>query len=228
MDKLNLLVIEAHSDDSAISAAGLLRKFSSRYSINFALVCASGLHFQHAGFVSREERLKEYAKYVAAMGGVWVRDAIEPFDDEGVLDQVPRRNIVARIENVIQRVEPELIIFQGPSFHHDHTAVYEAVVAATRPTARFLPREMLVMENPTYVHSLGPSTDFKPDTYMVLSEDDVALKLETFAAAFPTQVRPGANCLSPEGIFAWARYRGIECRAEYAEAYRTFLRRIYE
>lgn len=222
--KKKLLVVEAHSDDSAISAAGFLEKYREAYELHFALVTVSDIAMHHCGALSRSERLTEYENYVAHFNGCWHREGILPVDADARLDTIPKRDIVAAIETIITAVQPEVMIVQGPSFHHDHTIVYEATIAATRPTARHCPSEMYVMENPTYVHSIGPATDFKPDFYVSLSEDQMALKLDLFKRCFPSQVREGPNYLSSDGIRAWARYRGIECRRLYAEAFQTYQR----
>jgi LmbE family N-acetylglucosaminyl deacetylase len=123
-------------------------------------------------------------------------------------------------------VKPTVLIFQGASYHHDHTLVYEATIAATRPTARHLPSEMYIMENSTYFHSLGPHTDFKPDVYVQLTEADMEKKLDCFRECFPSQIRQNQNYLSGDGIKSWARYRGIEARCLYAEALKTYIRVI--
>lgn len=228
MTKLSkrILVIEAHSDDSAISASGFLEKYRDDYEIHFLLVTVSDIKMHHCGYLSRNERLTEYENYVCHFNGKWHRHGELPFDADALLDTLPRRSIVSVIESVITSVQPDVMIVQGPSFHHDHTIVYEATIAATRPTARHCPREMYIMENPTYVHSLGPSTDFKPDLYVSLDEAEMTRKLELFARCFPSQVREGPNYLSAEGIRAWSRYRGIEARCLYAEAFRTYQRVI--
>ena len=224
--KRRLLVVEAHSDDSAISASGFLEKFRESYEIHFTLVTVSDISMHHCGHLSRDQRLAEYENYIKHFDGSWHRQESLPFNADARLDTVPKRDVVAAIESVISAVEPEVIIIQGPSFHHDHTIVYEATIAATRPTARHCPKEMYVMENPTYVHSLGPATDFKPDLYVSLSEEQMTKKLNLFKRCFPSQVRDGPNYLSLEGIRAWARYRGIECRCLYAEAFMTYQRVI--
>lgn len=221
-----LLVVEAHSDDSAISASGFLAKFRGEYEMHFVLVTVSDIAMHHCGQLTRTERMTEYQNYVDHFGGQWHRDGDLPRDADARLDTIPKREIVSAIESVISAVEPQVMIVQGPSFHHDHTLVYEATIAATRPTARHCPLEMYVMENPTYVHSLGPLTDFKPDLYVSLDEGQMTEKLKLFARCFPSQVREGPNYLSPDGIRAWSRYRGIEARCLYAEAFRTYQRVI--
>ena len=85
---------------------------------------------------------------------------------------------------------------------------------------------MYIMENPTYAHSLGPHTDFRPDLYVNLSEEEIHHKVQCLSSWFPSQIREGRNCLSQEGIKSWARYRGIESQCLYAEALKTYRRVI--
>lgn len=226
--KKRLLLIEPHSDDGIISAGGFLEKFRSRFEYHFALIVASDLPLHHNRLLTREQRLAEFETYVKHFGGTWHHgsngEAELPLDRDSQLDIYPRRQLVALIEKVIETCHPDVLMCCGPSFHHDHTAVYEAVVAATRPTARFCPKEIYVLENPTYVHATSPMTRFRPDTYVSLSEEDLSRKLECFRTCFPSQVRVDKNYLSADGIRSWARYRGIEARCEYAEAFQTYLR----
>ena len=226
MNKDKVLIIEAHSDDSAISIAGFLEKYRDMYEYHFLLTAASSMHLHHYGFLTREQRLEEYARYVEFFGGIWHKNEELPIDAESNLDTIPRKKIVALLEKVIFDVKPKILICQGPSFHHDHSIVYESMIASTRPTARFYPDEIYIMENPTYVHSIGPQTDFKPDLYVSLSKEDMLKKVDCYRNYFPTQMREDKNLLSENGITSWARYRGIEARCDYAEALRTYSRII--
>ncbi len=224
--KDKLLIIEVHSDDSVISIGGFLEKYRKKYEYHFALIVSSDFKLHHSERITRKERLEEYDRYIQYFDGVWHREGQLPFDADAALDTLPKKQIVASIEKVIEKVRPAVLICQGPSFHHDHTIVYESVIAATRPTARHYPDEIYVAENPTYVHSVGPATDFKPDLYVSLTEEQMEEKLRCFREHFPSQVRQGENYLSQEGLRSWARYRGIEARCDYAEALRTYIRKI--
>lgn len=221
--KSRALIVEAHSDDSAIGAAGFMEKFRGAYEFHFVLMSVSDFYLHHRGeTVAREERLAEYQSYVSHFGGVWHRSPALPFDADARMDTIGKAKVVREIETVIGEVQPELLICQGPSFHHDHTITYEATIAAMRPTARHCPAQILIMENPTYVHSLGPSTDFKADFYCSLTEQQVDEKIATFSRCFPGQVRTGDNYLSPQSLKTWAKYRGIESRHDYAEAFQVY------
>lgn len=226
MKKEKVLIIEAHSDDSAISVGGFLEKFRDKYEYHFALIANSDLKLHHYGNITKEQRLEEYENYVSHFNGKWHKTGRLPMDFDSRLDTLPRRDIVGAIEEVIEAAQPEILICQGPSFHHDHTIVYESVIAATRPTARFMPSSMYIMENPTYVHSIGPQTDFKADLYIELDEETLQRKLDNYRNFFPTQIREDENNLSEKGLRSWARYRGIESRCTYAEALKTYIRKI--
>lgn len=223
-----LMIIEPHSDDGVISAGGFLEKFRDVYEYHFVLIVASDLPLHHNQFLTRDQRMAEYDTYVKHFGGIWHRGTDKsselPLDRDAQLDIYPRRQLVSLIEKAIDAASPDVLLCSGPSFHHDHTAVYDAMIAATRPTARFFPKEIYILENPTYVHAVNPMNRFQPDTYVSLSEEELARKLECFRTCFPSQIRENTNYLSADGIRSWARYRGMEARCEYAEAFQTYLR----
>lgn len=228
--KRKLLLIEPHSDDGIISAGGFLDKYRHAFEYDFFLVVASSLPLKHSDVQSRDERLQEFQDYVSYFNGTWHRFDNEsdqcPLDMDCMLDMYPKRNLVAQIEKVINISRPDVLMCTGPSFHHDHTAVYDAMIAATRPTSSYYPKEILILENPTYMHFSDTVPRFIPDTYVSLNEAELERKLNFFSTCFKSQVREGDNALSVEGIRSWARYRGIEARSTYAEAFKTFSRLI--
>jgi hypothetical protein len=226
--KKRLLIIEPHSDDSIIAAGGFLLKYKDAYDLYFCLVCASDLNMYH-GVVSREARITEYESYVDYFNGKWVRpnqDSYEfPLDLESKLDSISKSVLVKLIENAIYEVKPDVLMFMGPSFHHDHTLVYESVIAATRPTFTWSPETLYVLENPTYIHDPYP-VSFTPNTYIEMDEVTLDLKCNLFESLFPSQIRSSGNYLSKQGLRKWAQYRGIEARCEFAEAFSQYFSRI--
>jgi len=226
--KKKLLIIEPHSDDSIISCGGFLLKNKNKFDLNFCLVCASDLNLYH-GHVSRETRINEYKKYVEYFGGEFVtpkQDELKfPLDMEGRLDTLSKSKLVKLIENAILQVKPDILMIMGPSFHHDHTIVYESVIAATRPTFTTSPELIYVLENPTYVHDPYPET-FRANTYVELTKELAEEKCQLFEELFPSQIREEGNYLSKSGLIKWAQYRGIEARCDYAEAFSQFFSRI--
>ena len=76
-DKEKVLLIEAHSDDSAISTAGFLEKFREKYDYHFVLSACSDIDLHHKGLITRDERLKEYEAYVKHFDGIRVVNSFE-------------------------------------------------------------------------------------------------------------------------------------------------------
>ena len=229
MTKKKLLIIEPHSDDSIIAAGGFLEKYGDNYEIYFSLVCASDLDLYH-GFVSRDDRIKEYQSYVSHFGGTFVKtefnEYILPLDLESKLDLMPRAILVKLIELTIMNIKPDLIMCMGPSFHHDHTLVYESIIAATRPTFLWTPPNVYIMENPTYVHDAYSDRKFNPNLFIELNEEQIDKKNKLFERLFPSQIRTEGNYLSSKGIKKWAQYRGIEARCDFAEAFSIYFSKI--
>ncbi len=227
MTKKKLLIIEPHSDDSIIAIGGFLEKYRNDYDIYFCLVCASDLNMYH-GFVSRDDRLQEYENYVNYFSGTWIKTKIEnlelPLDMESKLDLVPTAKLVKLMEETLIQLQPDKLMMMGPSFHHDHTIVYNSLIAATRPTFGWSPSEIIVLENPTYVHD--KSSLASPNAYVELSEKEIDQKNDLFKNLFPSQVRTKGNYLSAEGIKRWAAYRGMEGRCDFAEAYHQYFKKI--
>ena len=91
MQKLKLLVIEAHSDDSCISIGGFLEKNRDHYEYHFGLVVSSDIMTHHQGLLTRDQRLEEYRQYVQYFNGHWHMDAPLPFDADARLHTTQAR-----------------------------------------------------------------------------------------------------------------------------------------
>jgi len=227
--KKKILVIEPHSDDAIIAAGGYFLKFQKDIELFFCLITASDLNLNH-GYVEKKVRIEEYKNFVDCFNGKWVRNYKEhkdflPLDEESKLDLYSKAKLINIIENAITDTKPDTIMVTGPSFHQDHLVVYESLIAATRPTKELSAKEIIILENPTYVHS--PYLDyFKPNLYVDLSEDIINKKCDLFEKIFPSQARKTGNYLSKQGIKKHASYRGTEARTEYAEAFFQFIKKI--
>ena len=89
MKKPNLLVIEAHSDDSAIGAYGLLERHRNSHNLHFLVASISDIKLHHIGFVSRDARMAEYQSFVDHFGGFWQRSNQFPLDKDSRFDTIP-------------------------------------------------------------------------------------------------------------------------------------------
>jgi LmbE family N-acetylglucosaminyl deacetylase len=180
--KKKLLIIEPHSDDAMFAAGGYFLKLkqSNNYDFYFALVNASDITMNHAT-VTRDQRIAEYQNYVDYFGGTFLRPEIDeyqlPIDFDSKLDTFPIAKLIKFVETMINQVKPDVLMTMAPSFHQDHRVLYEAVIAAIRPTFHYSPSEILLMENPTYIHQLYPNM-YSINNYVRLDESLVDQKIE--------------------------------------------------
>ena len=83
------------------------------------------------------------------------------------------------------------------------------------------------MENPTYVHKTYRTESDSPNVYIELTEDVIQTKIALFKELFVSQTRADdTNYLSSNGVYKWAKYRGIEARCEFAEAFYQYFLKI--
>lgn len=218
--KKKCLIIETHSDDSCISCSGFIQKYFDEYDFYAVMLFCSGIKLYHNNsMISCGDRLKEYKDYCKRMGLTCLNDKYVAFDHDTESDTIPIKDIIKRIEIIIADIKPDLLIIQGGSFHQDHENTYKAAIAALRPCCGFYPKKIWVMENPTYVHYDRRLNNLAPNVFIELTREEVENKLKIFEECFPSQVRESGNYLSNEGILEFARYRGIEARCRYAEAF---------
>jgi LmbE family N-acetylglucosaminyl deacetylase len=225
--KKKILIIEPHSDDAMIAAGGYLLKLKEEgnYEFYFVLINASDIVMNHA-VVKRKDRIDEYRKYVDFFNGKILEPEIGdyklPISFDSKLDIFPISILIKFIESIISEVRPNMLMTMAPSFHQDHRIVYEAVVAATRPSFEYSASEILLMENPTYIHELYPNM-YSINKYVKLSEDVIDKKIHLIKSFFPSQINEGKRgFLSLASIKKWAEFRGFEARSQYAEAFSIY------
>lgn len=225
LNKKKCLIIETHSDDSCISAYGFLNKFRAEYDYYFALMTASDIKLIAINkTVNRKQRIQEYLDYVNHFNGVFLcrencQVDISPFDADTRLNQIARGEVVYMIETALDYVKPDLMLVTGKSSHTDHVVTYEAAMSALRPCSVWKPKQVLIMENAINIKTDPTQNSLVPNYYCILSEDEIAKKIDIFYNIFVSQRKPTAIALSTEGIKSFAKYRALEVGADYAEAF---------
>jgi len=140
------------------------------------------------------------------------------------LDTVPQKDLIEKIEDIVEKFKPNLITVPFPgSYNQDHRAVYEACITALRPTpagVRHFTDNVLIYFEPYFWKS---SEFMSPNIFLDLSEKmgkqnllDFKLKLYQ---CHKTQVRKDPFARSAENLERWAHIFGKEIGTEIAEAY---------
>jgi LmbE family N-acetylglucosaminyl deacetylase len=212
--KKRVLVIAPHCDDEAFGMGGTILKLHEMGAEVYCCVVVCGdLRFEHSQTtITREQRVAEFNAVMKFMG---TEGTVLPFTQETRMDQVSIADVVAAIERVQDDFQADSWYMIGPSFHQDHRVVFEAALAAARPTRLNCPREIYRYELPTY--SGNPREwQFIPHVY-----EDIGPFLERklrLCELYKSQIRPH-GMLSIDAIRRFAQARGFESRCDAAECF---------
>lgn len=54
-------------------------------------------------------------------------------DKDSLLDTVPKKEIISKLDNIINSYQPTMVFIPLPSYHQDHIVLFETCFAALRP-----------------------------------------------------------------------------------------------
>ena len=213
---MKILVVAPHPDDEVLGVGGtLLRRKEEGDDISWLIVTKMSIEngWSSAKVDERNREIVEITK-LFRFNSVFQLDFIPT-----LLDQVPMKDLVDSISEVILKFSPTEIFVPHPSdIHSDHRVTFEAVASCTKwfrspSVKRILAYETLSETN----FSLAPAQKFNPNVYInienYLQEKIKAMtiyKSETGAFPFPR---------SNEAIVALASLRGASSGFKAAEAF---------
>ncbi len=217
-----VLTFFAHPDDETLSAGATIAKLTCFGAEVHVAIPATGIH---------SRRNTQDDKDLSAELDVLHCDCINALSVLGVnqnniylggfsdneMDKHTLLELVHWLENIISKVEPELIL----THHHgctniDHRYCHEAVVVATRPV---LNNHITVLcgEVPSSTGYLKP-TQWEPNLYVKVSEDNLNSKIKAMET-YKSEARPDPHPRSREVLNAFAKVRGSEAGYYFAESF---------
>lgn len=208
-----ILVISPHCDDESYGMGGtILKHLDVGNEVFVMVVCAGEIHFEHNDkIITREEREIEFTKVINWYG---CDGAVLPFINESFLETVQTRQIVQCIEEKQDSFQADTWYIPGNSYHQDHRKVFEACMAAARPTRTHVPKEIYTYEHPLYSWN-PPCWKFTPQVY-----EDISLFLEkkiVICNLYESQLRDGP--LSIQHIKDYSVACGSEAGVKAAERF---------
>lgn len=222
---MRVLAIGAHPDDIEIQCAGTLIKCLKRGDEVFACHLSDGdmghveIMPEELGKIRREEARKAgtFAGFRVIWGG---------FHDLDIF--ADNREARDKVVEIIREVEPDFIITHNPEdYMPDHTAtsklVFDASFAASIP---HYPCRLtnVVPVVPIFYMESESGFGFTPTEFVDITEE-MEIKRQMFAF-HESQVKwllDHDNVDFVEKVEIAARYRGYQCGAKYAEAFRPCL-----
>lgn len=218
----SVLVIAAHPDDEILGCgATAARLVQEGRNVHFAIL-GEGITSRHQKRESADAAQLSllHCHAQAAANKIGVKNVSLHKLPDNRLDSVPLLEVVKIVEELIERIRPEVIYTHHPGdLNVDHGIVHRAVLTATRPMAGQPVREIYAFEVPSSTewafHAVQPV--FRPNVFV-----DVSATLETKIAAmacYETEARPFPHPRSAEALRAIATRWGSVVGCAAAEAF---------
>ena len=220
MKKDRILVMAAHPDDDVLGCGGFLFKKSKTSEIKVVFV-AEGT----------SARYKEKTQEVEEKINKRNLNAVEALKVLGIkqyefynlpccrLDQVPIIDIGKIVEKEIELFRPNIVLTHNScDVNVDHKLVFQAVLQATRPSAKNFVSKVFCFE-------ILSSTEwkfekaFEPNLFVQLTKEEIQKKIESLKK-YKSEMKCYPFPRSEEGVMTLAKYRGMQAGVKYAEAFK--------
>jgi LmbE family N-acetylglucosaminyl deacetylase len=219
---VRVLVIAAHPDDEILgcgaTAARLVRE---GHDVHFAIL-GEGVTSRHADRVDADagQLAALHRQAHAAALKLGVKNVVTHNFPDNRLDTIPLLEVVKVVEDLVDRLKPEVIYtHHGGDLNVDHGVIHRAVLTATRPVAGQPVREIYAFEVPSSTEwafqRLEPA--FRPNVFV-----DVTSTLDAKIAAmecYESEARRFPHPRSPEALRAIAMRWGSVAGCGAAEAF---------
>ena len=218
MDK-SVLVVAAHADDEVLGCGATIKKHvdsGDQITIIF-MTDGVGSRSVEATNASKRNLAKEKALKLLGVG-----TSYQFAFPDNAMDSVPLVEVVRVIEDVIDKVKPQIIYthFHG-DLNVDHRICFDAVMTATRPAPNSCVKEVYGFEVLSSTEwQIKPGLAFTPQMYVDVSDcfNDKIISLK----AYNDEMRNSPHSRSFEHVEILGKHRGHTVGVKYAEAFMTY------
>lgn len=204
-----ILVIAPHGDDEVLGCGGYLLQQSKEGAEIHIILGTIGGTDKRQSFAVRlieskavAERIKAHLVYLYP-------------NKDALLDTLPSRDIITRLDEEIDKVRPDEIFINYRSHHQDHIKMYDCAKASIRLREGYSPRLVALYEYPFVTDGM----DLIKGGNMYCNITDVIDEKVALFNLYASQIRQTPSPLNEQGIKKLASIRGMECGMEYAEKY---------
>jgi len=202
---MNILFLSPHTDDVELGAGGTLIKFKERGDDIYWVVFSTPRESLPDG--TPGDTLEHEFKNAASTAGLSEKNC-KIYDFQVRRLHEHRQEILEELIKIRRAFSPELVV--GPSlhdFHQDHQVVANEMLRAFKNTASIISYEL------PWNH-----VEFTAQLFVRLTEHELDKKI-ALLKNYRTQIDMKRPYFREEFIKGWARMRGVQIHAEFAEAY---------
>lgn len=201
----SVLIVAPHADDEILGCGGYISRNQYNEDIHVIVVAHRDEH-RHDNITNITEIEKRYR----------IKYHLLNYIDER-LDTVSSSDLTKQIERLYQKIKPTKIFIPfSNDINSDHAAVHRSSLISFRRIQDLQPKEVLMYEVPS--STTQGDRPFFPNYYYVIEEQDVQAKWDMLSY-YKSELRSYPNPRSKQGIETYAKFRGMECNKEFAEAY---------
>lgn len=219
---MEILVIAAHPDDEVLGCGGTIARMAQEGNHVYIAILGEGITSRYR---QREQadaillvKLREKTQRVGKLLGA---KQVFTFDlPDNRFDTVPMLDIVKPIEDLIERIQPQIIYtHHGGDLNIDHRQIFCATLTAARPLPRCPVRTIYTYEVPSSTEwAMGKfCPSFQPNVFMDI-HGTIENKLQAMAL-YESEVRFYPHPRSPEALRAIATRWGSVSGCYAAEAF---------
>lgn len=216
MNTPKALVIAPHPDDEVLGCGGTIARLArAGYEVTVLIACAD-LPPLYPAYVSA--MVEKEAR--AAHARLGVRESVFLNLASVELSRGPVTALNAPMQDVVDRLRPDVVLIPFPDRHVDHKAVFDAAMVATRPVGVGEGIGLVAMYetiSETFWNAPGAEPTFTPSWNVDITA--TLVQKSTAFCEFASQRQEFPAPRSVEALEALALFRGSQASMPYAEAF---------
>ena len=217
IDIKKAVIIAPHPDDETLGLGGTIKRLiDSKVKVSILIVAG-----HMPPLYSENDYKKTLRESMKVFKFLKVRD-YEFLDIPATkVNELPTSDLNKKINNFIQKRQPDTIFIPFPDRHIDHRIIFDSAIVASRPTKKNFPKIVLLYEtlSETHWNVPGVEANFTPDFFINIDKEiDIktkALKL------YKSQINGDTPSRSIDAIKALAKFRGSQNGCKFAEAFKV-------
>lgn len=213
MDKY--LIVAPHPDDETLGAGGLiLRKKAEGNEVYVLNMTHMDLSYGYS-----EDRVRQRNHEIDKMTNAFDLDGYYNLKLKPAgLDSYPEKEIVKKIGNIFNQVQPNLIILPYyKDVHSDHRITFDLCYSCTKNFRYPFIKKILMMEIPSETDFVMHEHTFKPNYFVDISEY-IDTKIE-IAKIYKSEILEHPFPRSERNVRAYGSIRGASIGVNSAEAF---------